>query len=162
FLDASTEEKSQEIKLIVTERWQLPSQMPLTHADYLDPRSPKFLPELHGLIGKDDFMTWSFYGGTTEQNVRPTRETMVFMFAMKPEHIRPMMDDLQNFDPKLVEAMQKSRNKVVLGKGRMQMMNMRVGDKFKIYSFNYKGIDLEFEIVGEIPGTRYDLMGIMN
>src|SRR2546423_10539008 len=36
-LEAATEEQSQEIKLIVTERWQLPSQMPLTHAYLLDP-----------------------------------------------------------------------------------------------------------------------------
>ena len=44
-----TAEKSKDLKLIVTERWQIPSQMPLTHADYLNPASPKFLPELKGL-----------------------------------------------------------------------------------------------------------------
>src|SRR5688572_12873960 len=40
FLDQVTREKSRDFKLIVTERWQLPSQMPLTHAQYLDPESP--------------------------------------------------------------------------------------------------------------------------
>ncbi len=49
FLDKTTTEKAADFKLIVTERWQLPSQMPLTHADYLNPESPKFLPDLQGL-----------------------------------------------------------------------------------------------------------------
>src|SRR5207245_1674697 len=41
-------------------------------------------------------------------------------------------------------------------------LKMKKGDKFKIYSFNYKGIDLEFEIAGELPGTRWTTAGIMN
>src|SRR6516164_8370604 len=67
FLDGAMEEKSQDIKLIVTEKWQLPSQMPLTHASYLDPKHPNFLPELRPYVAPHDFMTWSFYGGSTEQ-----------------------------------------------------------------------------------------------
>src|SRR5207253_6868069 len=63
---------------------------------------------------------------------------------------------------KLVAAMKSDPRKVLLGKERMEKLNMRVGDKFKLYSMNYKGIDLEFEIAGELPGTRWNLLGIMN
>src|SRR5262245_20046695 len=86
-LDAATEEQSQEIKLIVTERWQLPSQMPLTHADLLNPDSKGMLPELRPYIGKGDFMTWSFYGGSTDEK-QITFESIVFMFSMNPDHIK--------------------------------------------------------------------------
>ena len=75
FLDQTMTERSKDLKLIITERWQLPSQMPVKHADYLDPKSPSMLPALKGLYGPNDFMTWSFYGGYTdpdEEGVRPT------------------------------------------------------------------------------------------
>src|SRR5260370_41132529 len=48
FIDVATRERSKDFKLIVTERWQLPSQIPVKHADYLDPASPSFLSELKG------------------------------------------------------------------------------------------------------------------
>ncbi|HYV39484.1 MAG TPA: ABC transporter permease [Gemmataceae bacterium] len=164
FLDASTAEQSQNIKLIVTERWQLPSQMPSSHADYMDPEKPNaILPELKPYVGKDDFMTWSFYGGSTEKDPsKRTRDNLVFMFAMNPEHIRPMMDDLQDLDPKIIEQMQKDESLVLLGKERLEMMNMKVGDKFTLVSMNYKGIDLKFTVGPVLPGNRYNLMGIMN
>src|SRR5438128_7382928 len=57
FLDQTMQEKSADFKLIVMERWKVPSQMPITHADYLNPESPKCLPELKELgIGAKDFM----------------------------------------------------------------------------------------------------------
>jgi hypothetical protein len=79
-LDLATEDKSQDFKLIITERWQLPSQMPMTHAYYLDPEDSRFMPELRGLINKGDFMTWSFYGGSTDVN-QVSFETLVSFSA---------------------------------------------------------------------------------
>jgi putative ABC transport system permease protein len=160
-LDAATEEQSQEIKLIVTERWQLPSQMPLTHAHYMDPSSPDMLPELRPYIRPGDFMTWSFYGGSTDEK-QITFESLVFMFCMNPDHIKPMMDDLENLDDNLVRAMKEDNRRVLLGKERLEKLGMRPGDKFKLYGLNYKGIDLEFEIAGALPGARWNLTGIMN
>jgi putative ABC transport system permease protein len=160
FLDSATEEKSQEIKLIVTERWQLPSQYPLSHAQYLDPTSSAFIPELKPYIGKDDYMTWSFYGGSTDKD-KMTRETLVFLFCMQPEHIKPMMDNLQDLPDEVIDKLRADRQNVLLGQDRMEQLNIKVGSKFKIYSMNYKGIDLEFKVVGVLPGTQYGLSGIM-
>jgi putative ABC transport system permease protein len=162
-LDQMTTEKSKDLKLIVTERWKIPSMMPPTHGHYLNPAKPQFLSELRPLgIGPDDFMSWSFYGGTTEQGGKITRDTLVFFFVMDPAHIRSMMDDLPDLDPVLVKKMQANRNAVLMGRDRMAAINRKVGDRFKIYSINYKGIDLEFEIVGQLPEGRYNDAGIMN
>lgn len=161
FLDRAMEEKSTDIKLIVTERWQLPSQMPLTHAQYLDPHNSKFLPELQGLVKPGDFMTWSFYGGTPDPK-KMSPEYFVFFFCMDPDHIIPMMEDLDTLDPKLVERLKKSRYGCLLGPERLAKLGKKVGDRFALTSFNYKGIDLDFEIVGELPKGRYGLSGIMN
>jgi putative ABC transport system permease protein len=159
-LDSFTTEKARNLKLIVTERWQLPSQMPLTHADYLDPSNPKFLLKGFG-ITPNDFMTWSFYGGTLEPG-KVTLENLIFFFVMDPKHIRTMMDDLETFDPVLVKKMQETRQGCLVGRERLEAMNKRVGERFKVFSINYKEIDLEFEIVGVFPEGRYNKSAIMN
>ena len=161
FMDSLMQEKSADFKLILSERWMLPSQMPATHADYLNPESPKFLPELKGLYGPKDFMTWSFYGGSTDP-AKMSLETMAFFFALEPKSMRSMMDDLENLDPALVEKLQQKRDGVLMGKERLDTLNLKVGNRFKVTSFNYKGVDLEFEVVGELPKGRYDRSGIMN
>jgi len=166
FLDQTMEEKSADFKLIVMERWKVPSQMPSTHADYLNPASPKCLPELKELgLKPKDFMTWSFYGGTTDGTTDPAKMSMdniVFCFAMDPQAIRPMMDDLEDFDPALVKKMAANRKGCLIGLDKLRVLNKRVGETFKLTSFNYKGIDLDFEIVGLLPPGRYDKSAIMN
>jgi len=163
FLDDITQERARDLKIVITERWQRPSQLPLTHADYLNPQKTSqflFKDEETG-IGVKDFMTWSFYGGTLDPSKR-TRENLVFFFVMEPDQIIPMMDDLENYDPKLVEKMRQTRNGCLVGPERLAMMNKRVGERFKVTGLNYKDVDLEFEIVGELPAGRYSMNAIMN
>jgi putative ABC transport system permease protein len=160
FLDAVTRERSKDFKLIITERWQLPSQIPVKHADYLDPDSPSFLPELKGKYGAKDFMSWSFYGGSVDP-LKRTVQDIVFFIAMSPDHIKSMMDDLDTLDDGLIAKLKATRNGCLLGKERLKNLNKKVGERFKVYSFNYKGIDLDFEIVGELPEGRNNLTAIM-
>src|SRR5947209_5442702 len=61
FLNQVTEDKAANFKIIITEEWQLPSQMPYRYAQYLDPKNPKSPLRKLG-IEAEDFMTWSFYG----------------------------------------------------------------------------------------------------
>ncbi len=166
-LDKVTQEKSKDFKLIITERWQLPSQLPMTHANYLDPANSGFLTELRDDAGKPlyterDFMTWSFYGGTLDPAKRDPKN-LVFFFAMQPQHIIPMMDELEDFDPALVEKMKAKPDGALLGRDKLEAIgNKRVGDRFKLTSINYKDIDLEFEVVGMLPDGRYNQSAIMN
>jgi putative ABC transport system permease protein len=163
FLDMATTEQSKNLKLIITERWQIPSQIPMTYADYLDPASPAFLPELRGLYGEKDFMIWSFYGGTMDPAKR-TPENLIFFFAMRPDQIRPMMDDLENLDQDLLDKMKDPRKPEadLVGRDKLQAMNLQVGSRFKLVSINYKDMDLEFEVAGELPDGRYSSSAIMN
>ena len=104
-LDLFTTEKSKDFKLIVMERWQLPSQMPPTHAKYLDPdpKNSQFLLDRKD-VTPNDFMSWSFYAGSTEPDPKKRNlNNLAFFFVMNPHHIRPMMDDLGDLDPKLVD-----------------------------------------------------------
>jgi putative ABC transport system permease protein len=153
-------DKEHGIKLGITERFQLRSQFPRSYVDFLDPDSPKFILKKEDVL-PGGFMTWSFYGGTLEPG-KPTPDNTVFFFAMNPMHIRPMMEGLEDLDPEIVKALIKDPQAVVLGKEKLDKNNLRVGDKFKLTGLNYKGIDLEFTIVGQLPGERYGLSGIMN
>jgi putative ABC transport system permease protein len=159
-LDEMTVEKGKDMKLIVAERWKNPSMMPLTHAHYLNPKKPQFILD-KGTAGPDDFMTWAFYVGTTEK-WKITLTNWAFFFVMNPDHIIPMMDDMQSLDPVLVRKLKENPKGCLLGKSRLKALNRKVGERFQLFSYDFKGLDLEFEIVGEMPGGRYNDSGIMN
>lgn len=157
FLNQITEEKSKDLKAIVTEKWQIPSQMPYSYAAALSEGAAK----RPGDVRPDDAMTWSFYGGTLDPTKR-TRENLVFFFAMDPRKLRTMMDDLQDLDEELVKKMLMSKRGVLLGRERMAAINKRVGERFQLTSINYLDINLEFEIVGNLPDGRYNQSAVMN
>jgi putative ABC transport system permease protein len=159
-LDRVTSEQAKDLKVIITERWQLPSTLPMTYANYLDPQRPEFILKEFGITSKD-FMYWSFYGGTMDPN-KMTLESLVFFFVMEPDQIIPMMDDLNDLDPGLVEKLKAKPEACLLGRDKLATVGKRVGERFKLISLNYKGIDLEFEVVGKLPDGRYDNSGIMN
>ncbi len=112
FLEAFTEQKSGNLKAVVTERWQMSSQMPLW---YVEPLS-------HGAARKagdkepKDSMAWQFYIGTLDA-VKKTRENMVVLVAMDVRKLprksadgktilaKGMIDDLDPIDEGLVEKL---------------------------------------------------------
>jgi putative ABC transport system permease protein len=80
-----------------------------------------------------------------------------------------MMDDLEEVSDadkyKLAaacEEMERYPFKVLMGPSRLAALNKKVGERIKVTSLNYKGIDLEFEIFGQLPGGRYEQSAVMN
>jgi len=78
-LELVTAEKSKDQKAIVTERWQIPSQMPYSYEAGLCKGGAR----KEGDIVPEDSMTWTFFGGTIDPEKR-TRDNIVFFFAMDP------------------------------------------------------------------------------
>ncbi len=164
FLDAATAEKTQNLKAIVTERWQLPSQMPYSYAATLIKGAAREETD----VRPTDSMTWSFYGGTTDIKNR-TLDNSLFAFAMEPKKLRTMMDDLDTLPADkaadleaAIAKMEANRQGVIVGKARLEALKARVGDRIKLYGINYRGIDLELEIVGLFPEGRYDKSAVIN
>ncbi len=113
-------------------------------------------------------MSWQFYGGTTDPG-KMTRESMMFAFALEPKKLATMMDDLDDLpapEAKRTQAnikkLEENKRGIIVGRERLAAMNKRVGERIKIYSMNYKGIDLEFDIVGTFPDGRYNQTAAMN
>jgi putative ABC transport system permease protein len=159
-LDAAMTEQTKDFKAIVSERWQVPSMMPYAYAStleeggYTQPGDIRIKPE--------DSMTWSFYGGTTDPE-HLSFENIIFFFAMDPRKVPTMMDEMENIDPKLIERMEKQSEGCIIGRDRLKKLNKKVGERLKVTSLNYRGIDLEFEVVGMFPDNpRYNQSAVMN
>jgi putative ABC transport system permease protein len=168
FLSDATTEKAQNLKGIVTERWQIPSQMPWSYAAGLAEGAPHRPGDLR--VEPQDAMTWSFYGGSTDPDPKNRSiNTILFAFALEPRDLTEMMDGLdelqgeqkKQFDA-VVAKLEQTRTGLIVGRERLKNLGKQVGDRIKVYSFNYRGIDLEFEIVGEFPEGRYDPSAAMN
>jgi putative ABC transport system permease protein len=164
FLDQVTAEKSNNFKAIVTERWQIPSRLPFAYVSTLSDGAARRPGDVRPL----DSMSWAFYGGSTEQG-KITRESMMFAFALEPKKLATMMDDLDSLPPDQAAELQRNIHKLeqnkrgmIVGIERLKSLNKRVGERIKIYSMNYKDIDLEFDIVGAFPDGRYNQTAAMN
>jgi putative ABC transport system permease protein len=168
FLEAFTQQKSGNLKAVVTERWQMSSQMPLWYAE----------PLSHGAARKvgdkepKDSMAWQFYIGTLDA-VKKTRENLVVLVALDARKLpkksadgriiaKGMIDDLDPIDERLVERLVETTQGCLLGSRRLKALNKKVGERLKITALEYTGIDLEFEIVGVLPEGRWNENGFMN
>jgi putative ABC transport system permease protein len=160
FIDKQVTEKSENVKAIITEKWRIPSQMPYAYRTSLIEGAADSEDD----VRPEDYMTWTFYFGSTEPDrSKMTFQNILFSFVTEPEKVISMLDDLDSLPPdqnaKLtadVEKLCNTRMGILLGQNFMNNLNKKVGDRFKVYSFNYKDIDLEFEVVGELPPGRYN------
>ncbi|HEX4131410.1 MAG TPA: ABC transporter permease [Pirellulales bacterium] len=164
FLDDVTSEKSTNLKAIVTERWQIPSQMPFAYAATLADGAARKSGDVHPI----DSMTWQFFGGTLDPKSR-TRENLVFAIAMQPRKMITMMDELDRLTgddaaemERILRLMESNRRGIVIGRERLAAIDKRVGERIVLHGLNYKDINLEFDIVGTFSVPRYDQTAVMN
>lgn len=167
FLGKATEEKAQNVKMIVTERWQIPSQMPFSYAASLVEGAAR----KEGDVRPTDSMSWSFYGGTLDPT-KKTADNFLFAIATRPGCIMTMMEELDEMpagperDRMLAICDQLETNKqgIIVGVDRLKTLNKRVGERIVIHGLIYQGLDLEFEIVGTFPESyaRYAQSAVFN
>jgi putative ABC transport system permease protein len=169
FLDNVMTEKSKDVKAIVTEKLQIPSQMPPSYEHSLAAEATA-LPEGMRADRRKDLMSWTFVGSSTDP-VNRTLETIVFFFGLEPDALLTMMDDLDENTighadrvelEKNVAEMKSNIRAVILGHDRLRAINKKVGDRIKVFSFNYQDVDFEIEIIGTFPRGRYDNSAAMN
>jgi putative ABC transport system permease protein len=169
FLDQVTSEKNQDFKVVVTERYQIPSQMPPSYAPRLAEAAESLDPGY--AAKKGDWMSWAFIGSSIDPQVR-TLETLLFLIATEPKALAAgLFSDLEpeRLSPDdramMLENVRKLEQNVqglLVGPQRLKKINKQVGDRVKAYSFNYKDIVFDFEIVGTFPPGRYDESVMMN
>jgi putative ABC transport system permease protein len=122
---------------------------------------------------KDNMMTWSFVGGSTDAT-KPTKENSTFFFALDPDAVASGMMSEQGLKKEelgdkgwrlLLDAMVKvkeDKRNVIIGEDQLKIMNLRVGQEVKIYSTNYRDLVFECRIVGAFPsGSRLSTAAAM-
>src|SRR5713101_6920387 len=158
FLNDLTEKKTENLQAIITEKWQLPSQMPMSYAQPLSEGAATHPGDLR----PKESMLWLFYGGTIDPE-NQTRDSLIFFIATDPNKILTMIDDLKKIiDPRVVKKLRQRKDGAVIGPKRLKTINKKVGERIKVTGLDYKGIDLEFQIVGELPSGQYEDLAIMN
>jgi putative ABC transport system permease protein len=162
-LDKMTEEKTKDLKAMVTEKYGARSQLPYSYTRGLADGAARKPSD----VRPTDAMAWSFYIGTLDKG-KFTLETFMFFFCMDPEKF-PTMDDIDKFTPAEKESMYESikkmktdKKKVMVGVERLKRLNKKVGERVKLYSQNFKDIDLEVEVCGTLPLGRYENSAVMN
>lgn len=168
FIDSITKEQKNNLKAIITEKHQIPSQMPRSYENQIADIAFKLPPEMRPKNGTDDIMTWSFIGGSTDANNRSLKNT-VFFFAMEPRKLLTMMDGLEDLSASemaqlkwAVDEMEHNSKAVVIGEEKLELMEKRVGDRIKITCFNYPGLEFELDIIASFPkGSRYSQSAVM-
>jgi putative ABC transport system permease protein len=169
FIDSITQEKENNLKAIITEKYKIPSQMPRSFEREVVDIAFNLPEEMRPKNGLDDIMTWSFVGGSTDPNNRSLKN-IIFFFAMEPRKLLTMMDGLEEFSPSemamLAAAVQEAERNikaVVIGEEKLELMEKRVGDRIKISSLNYPGLQFEMEIIASFPKeSRYAQSAVMN
>lgn len=164
FLQGVTTEKTSNIKAIVSERWRLPSQMPISYRSSLIEAAARNPEDTR----PTDYMSWTFYGFSIDKENRSFANGG-FAFCMEPEKLLTMMDELDSLPAdkavafrEVVEKLKQNQQGIVMGKQVLAKLNKRVGERLMLYGLNYKELDLEVEIVGEFPAGRYDSSTVIN
>lgn len=169
FLQEITAQKDTNLKGIITEKFQIPSQMKPSHLETVKALIAELPPGQRPDNVEDNIMTWAFVGGTLDPKKR-TPQNSLFFFATEPEKVMKMMPGMEDLTgeerdmlEKAVEAMAKDKQACVIGADKLRQMGKRVGDRMKMTSLNYRGIDFDFVIIAEFPsGSRWEQSAVMN
>src|SRR5260370_7881583 len=90
FLNDLTEKKTENLQAIITEKWQLPSQMPMSYAEPLSEGAASHPGDLR----PRESMLWLFYGGTIDPENK-TRDSLIFFISTDPNKILTMIHALK-------------------------------------------------------------------
>jgi putative ABC transport system permease protein len=167
FLDHITQQKAGNLKAIVTDRYDMQGQLPLS---YVGPLSQGAAIKRGDKVPVDS-MAWQFYLGTLDPEKR-TRENLVILLATDARHLptkvgkavkhKGMIDDLDPMDKELVDKLERTTSGCLLGRKRLKSLNKEVGQRFTVTGSQPAGVNLEFEILGVLPPGRWDDTGFMN
>lgn len=177
FLDDQMAEQSKDVLAVITERYRIPSRFDRKYMDDISSTGSILNSSLSNIDGFHGEKTniWHFVIFTLDPTMQD-KDKFFFSIACLPEKIGTMTDGLKGFDVdgKMSELMKHppvsgvDNIGIVLGAERMKKLGKKVGDVFKALTLLHKGgdgkpIELELEIVGELPGgTRWAQGGFMD
>jgi putative ABC transport system permease protein len=175
FIDQFLSDQGRSPRVVVSDKWQLVSLLPLSYA----PSLAEGAARKPGDVRPTDAMTWQVYLGTTEP-ANPSPQNTVPCIAMQPDKVT-MLTDLfeelstdagshradqraqrQQLIEEGVRRLKANKRGIILGKRRLADLDKRIGEWIRLSGMQFRGIDLELEIVGTFPVGRYSELGVIN
>lgn len=132
------ESDASQAKLIVSERWVMPSQIPVS-----------VVGELNRMEGVEDWTTWNIYGGFFDESRQKSHEGMGI--ATRVDNLKKMQTGLESVPDSVLETMQREKDAVLMGASIMETMGWKVGQSFTFISSSHPGKNLVFKIAGVMP-----------
>lgn len=163
-LSQVTSEKSKDIKLIITERYRIPSRFDRSLMEQITRPGGVLHSELLQIPGfhAEQSAVWQVVGFTLDPEMK-NKDLQFIIIATQP-HTIPFMDDLDTLDPRVLDAMKRPPKSglanigVLVGEARLKRLGKKIGDVFKARSFTHlegtavrQPIEMEFEVVGTLP-----------
>ncbi|MDW7993910.1 MAG: FtsX-like permease family protein [Gemmatales bacterium] len=171
FLDQQVQERTTNIRLIITERFRIPSRFPKADFDRIVlPGGETYarLVQLPGYV-PDAWTLWHFIAFSLDADMtRRDPNRFFFAIATLPEKIPTMIEGLEGLDPRLCEKLKNpgvsgmENAGLLLGPKRLARLGVRVGDRLQVYSLSHRDragqmVKMDFVVVGVLPeNTRWD------
>ncbi len=129
-------------RLIVSERWTMPSQMPV-----------RIIPEITNLPGVKSWTSWTFFVGFCDKVPRSDRQAAVL--AVHPQTLREMHAGLDELAEETYDDWLATKDALLVGPAMMQKMGWRVGQQVTVFGARFPPVDVSFKIIGTIPGAEW-------
>ncbi|HSJ95920.1 MAG TPA: ABC transporter permease, partial [Myxococcota bacterium] len=120
----------------------------LNEAGLVYPLPYSYLQKVRAMEGVVDAASWTWYGGV----FREEKGVEFPNFAVEPEPIGVVWEDW-GIAPEQLEAFRRYRDGAIVGRGTLVKQGWKVGDRIALKGTVYP-VDLEFQIVGEIPDEQ--------
>lgn len=129
-------------RLMVTERWEMPSRIPV-----------RYLPALSRLEGVEDWTTWSSYPCYFHEARQVSQQA--FGVATRPDNLVAMHAGLDKLDPATVEALKRQKSGALLAADVAKDLGCRVGQNVTLFSALDPLKTLRLQVVGILPAGEY-------
>ncbi len=129
-------------RLIVSERWTMPSQIP-----------SRYVSEIAKLPGVKNFTTWTIFVGFLDRI--PQADRQVAVLSVHPQTLREMHGGLMDLPDEVYEEWLSTKDAVLVGPGMMKKMNWHIGQQFTVFGARFPPVDVQYRIIGTIPGGEW-------
>jgi putative ABC transport system permease protein len=164
FLDLAMTEKSRDIKLILTEKYRIPSRFDLAKMKSIT-ESGELAKKLEAVPGyrPEQNATWTFIAATLDPEMKD-RDKFFLCIATQPRAIPVMVEGLEGFNKDDINKIvypplsNLPNQGMLMGPDRMKKLGVKVGDRLKALAVNFRSgktnqvLEIEPEIVGTLPG----------
>lgn len=137
-LATSVNDAGSQNRLICSDRWLAPSQIP-----------PRYLADLAAEDGVDDWTTWNLFACYFDTSFRTDR--MGIGICTRPENLGSMFTNGDRIEPDALEKPKTQRDGALIASSTMRIMNWRVGQQITFYGAQYPRRSVPLTIVGELP-----------